>query len=142
MRIKINTIYSFLVLILFTVCCSWITSCKHNADITDIPEICFERDVLPVFLNSCAISGCHDGQGESGLSLTNHSEISHGVVPGKPYSSTIYKAIISTWGENKMPPDRPLSLENRTAIRLWIEQGARINNLSRYTRVRRRRIMK
>lgn len=124
MRIKINIVYLFFVLILFTVSLSWITSCKHYADITDIPEICFGRDVLPVFQTSCAISGCHDGQGESHLTLTNYSEISNGVIPGKPYSSTIYKAIISSWGENRMPPDRPLSLENRTAIRLWIEQGA------------------
>ncbi|MBG0857912.1 MAG: hypothetical protein IQL11_00305, partial [Bacteroidales bacterium] len=29
-----------------------------------------------------------------------------------------------TSGENKMPPDQPLSLENRIIIRLWIEQGA------------------
>jgi hypothetical protein len=124
MRIKINMVYLFLILILFIVSFSWITSCQHIADITDLPEICFARDVLPVFQNSCAISGCHDGQGESNLTLTNYSGISPGVVPGKPYSSRIYKSIASSKGENKMPPGRPLSLENRTIIRLWIEQGA------------------
>jgi hypothetical protein len=102
----------------------WIISCTHNADITNIPEVCFERDVLPVFQNSCAISGCHDGQGESHLSLTNYVDISHSVVPGKPFSSPVYKSIIATWGENSMPPGQPLSMENRILIRLWIEQGA------------------
>ena len=104
----------------------WISSCTHEADITDIPEVCFEGDVLPIFANSCAISGCHDGKGESGLILNNYLDISHAVVPGDPNASKVYKAIIATMGENKMPPDQPLSLENRTIIRLWIDQGARL----------------
>jgi hypothetical protein len=124
MRIKINMVYLSLFLILITVSFSWITSCKHNADITDFPEICFGRDVLPVFTNNCAISGCHDGQGESNLTLNNYADIRGGVVPGKPFSSRLYKAIIATGGENMMPPGQRLSLENRTIIRLWIEQGA------------------
>ena len=103
-----------------------ITSCTHNAVIDNLPELCFERDVLPIFQNSCAISGCHDGAGESGLLLNSYVPISHAVEPGKPYSSPVYKAIISTSGENKMPPDQPLSLNNRTIIRIWIEQGARL----------------
>ncbi len=98
-------------------------SCTHDALLDNIPEICFDRDVLPVFLNSCAIKGCHDGTGESGF-LNSYTTIINGVVPGKPYSSPIYTSLISTWGENKMPPDRPISVENRIKIRLWIEQGA------------------
>lgn len=101
-----------------------LTYCTHKADLGNIPEICFDRDVLPIFLNSCAISGCHDGTGESGLRLTSYVPISHAVEPGRPYDSEIYKAIITTSGEDKMPPDNPLSLEDRTIIRLWIEQGA------------------
>lgn len=101
-----------------------ITSCTHNAILDNFPELCFERDVLPIFQNSCAISGCHTGSGESGLVLNSYVPISHAVEPGKPYSSPVYKAIIATSGENRMPPDRPLSLNNRTVIRLWIEQGA------------------
>jgi hypothetical protein len=119
-----DKIYLFLGLIFILTINSWITSCVHNALIDDIPEICFERDVLPIFQNNCAISGCHDGSGESDLHLTSYVPISHAVEPGKPYSSPVYKAIITTSGENIMPPDQPLSLENRTIIRLWIEQGA------------------
>ena len=102
----------------------WITSCTHNTVLDNIPELCFDRDVLPIFQNSCAISGCHDGTGESDLVLNSYVPISHAVEPGKPYSSSIYRAIIATSGENKMPPDQALSLDNRTIIRLWIEQGA------------------
>ncbi len=102
----------------------WVISCTHDAILDNIPEICFERDVLPIFQNSCAISGCHDGSGEPDPALTGYVSISHAVEPGKPYSSSIYRAIIATSGEDKMPPDQPLSLDNRTIIRLWIEQGA------------------
>lgn len=112
------------IIILITAVINLISACTHTADLSDLPEICFERDVLPVFRNSCAISGCHDGQGESDLILNNYLDISHAVNPGRPFDSEVYKAIIATWGEEKMPPDQPLSLENRSIIRVWIEQGA------------------
>lgn len=115
----------FLNLILTASVLSLIFSCRHSADISGLREVCFEGDVLPVFKNNCAISGCHNGQGESGLILDNYTDISRGVIPGKPYSSRIFKSITSTFGEKKMPPGRPLSLENRILIRVWIEQGAK-----------------
>ncbi|MCU0462134.1 MAG: hypothetical protein MUF36_08990 [Bacteroidales bacterium] len=121
---KVDKTLIFLGIVLILTIFSWISSCTHKPDIGNIPEVCFEKDVLQIFQNSCAISGCHDGSGESDLRLTSYVPISHAVEPGKPYSSEVYKAIISTTGENKMPPDQPLSLENRTLIRLWIEQGA------------------
>lgn len=116
--------YLVLIIALVSIFGSWILSCTHQADITGQDEICFERDVLPVFLNSCAITACHDGKGESDLVLNNYVSISHALEPYKPYSSEVYKAIIATWGENQMPPGQPLSVENRMKIRLWIEQGA------------------
>jgi hypothetical protein len=48
------------------------------------------------------------------------------VTPGKPYSSSLYQAIIGSGGGNRMPPSAPLSLENRTIISVWIEQGANL----------------
>jgi hypothetical protein len=121
---KINMIYLFLVLILFTVFFSWITSCKHEADISNLPEMCFERDVLPIYSNNCAISGCHDGTGESSSALNNYQDIRNTVEPYKPESSRSYQMITDKWGLNRMPPGQPLSEEKRTIIRLWIEQGA------------------
>lgn len=121
---KIDKVYLFLALIFIFTTASWVTSCTHNANIDNLPLICFERDVLPIFQNNCAISGCHNGTGESGLILNSYVPISHAVEPGKPYSSRIYNSIIATSGENVMPPNQPLSKDNRTIIRLWIEQGA------------------
>ena len=103
---------------------SWITSCTHNADVSGFPEVCFDTEVSIIFINSCAIQDCHDGNGE-GMILNSYTSISREVVPGNPDESKLYKAIVSTWGENQMPPLQPLSQDNRTIIRLWIEQGAR-----------------
>jgi len=123
---KLDKVFLFLGAIIFITISSWISSCTHKADLGEIDEVCFERDVLPIFQNSCAIAGCHNGSGESDLILTSYVPISHAVEPYKPYSSRAYKAIIATSGENQMPPGQPLSLDNRTIIRLWIEQGARL----------------
>ena len=122
---KPDKIYlSIALLILFTIS-SWITSCTHKTDISGLPEVCFFRDVLPIYANNCAISDCHDGNGrESGRALNNYADIRNTVAPGDPNGSRSYQAIIKTWGENRMPPSQPLSLENRTLIRVWIEQGA------------------
>jgi hypothetical protein len=114
--------FSLLVLITVTTV-SWITSCKHDADISNFPEICFEKDVLPIYSNNCAITGCHDGSGEMGA-LNTYADIRNSVVPYNPDKSQSYSAIISKWGQNMMPPSQPLSQEKRTIIRVWIEQGA------------------
>jgi hypothetical protein len=121
---KPDKIIISLLLLIFLTTLSWITSCTHTADISDVPEVCFTRDVLPVFLNSCALADCHDGTGESDLLLTNYHDILEGVKPGDPGDSEIYKSITAKGGEDMMPPDQPLSTDNRVLIRFWIEQGA------------------
>ncbi|TAL81791.1 MAG: hypothetical protein EPN88_00280 [Bacteroidetes bacterium] len=123
-RMKPDKTYLSLLLLSILTTVLWISSCTHNAKIADIPEVCFQRDVLPIFINNCAMTGCHDGGGESGMALNNYIDISNSVVPGNPNSSQLYQTIIDVWGANRMPPNQPLSLENRTLIRLWIEQGA------------------
>jgi hypothetical protein len=121
---KSDKIYLSLALLIILTIVSWVTSCTHIANIANIPEICFTGEVLPIFINNCAISGCHNGGGrESRTALNNYSDIIKGIVPGNPNSSSLYQAIIAKWG-NRMPPGQPLSEENRTIIRVWIEQGA------------------
>lgn len=120
---KYAKINPFPVLIFSLATLFWISSCTHNPVIDNIPEVCFERDVLPIFQNNCAISGCHSGTGESHFSLNSYVSIREAVVPGQPNSSRLYTAILGS-GENLMPPGKPLTLGNRTIIRLWIEQGA------------------
>lgn len=123
---KPDKIYLLLSLIILVTIFSWITSCTHVANIANIPEVCFTSDILPIFTSNCAISGCHDGGGrESRLSLSSYSEIIKDVTPGNPNGSRLYQTIISKW-VNMMPPNKPLSMDNRTKIRVWIEQGAKL----------------
>jgi hypothetical protein len=121
---KYDKVYPFFLTLVSLTIFFFISSCTHTPVIDNIPEVCFEKDVLPIFQNNCAISGCHSGTGESHFKLDSYSSISESVVAGKPYSSRAYNAIISAFGDNLMPPGQPLSLNNRTIIRLWIEQGA------------------
>ena len=111
-------------LIVFALLTAWIISCTHTANIDNIPVVCFEKDVLPVFQNNCAIPGCHDGT-RSGRAFNTYTSIRREVTPGKPYSSQLYQAIIGSGG-NRMPPSAPLSIENRTIISVWIGQGANL----------------
>jgi Planctomycete cytochrome C len=102
-------------------------SCKHGTEGLDqLDKICFESQILPVFQNSCAISGCHDTPGnESGYVFADYQHIMEAVTPGDPEKSPAYTSLISGSGEEGiMPPGHPLSKQNRTLIRVWIEQGA------------------
>jgi hypothetical protein len=58
------------------------------------------------------------------MALNSYASIMSNISPGNPDASELYKVIISKWGVNRMPPNQPLSMENRTKIRVWIEQGA------------------
>jgi hypothetical protein len=102
-----------------------ISSCRHNDDISGIPEICFEGEILPIFQSNCTMSGCHSSSGE-GMDLTTYTGIMQGVSAGNAMQSRVYTALTKVWsGEGMMPPDRPVSLQNRSKIKVWIEQGAK-----------------
>ena len=113
-------------LVLVLIFISALTSCTHDPLFTDsIDTVCFEKQILPILQNSCGISGCHDGFGSAeGFSAANYETVRSYVKPGDVHSSKLYKVITDIWGENMMPPDRPLTLEQRTAIHVWIAQGA------------------
>ena len=100
-------------------------SCTHDPiGIEDFDTVCFSRDVLPIFQNSCALSRCHDGNNE-GFNATTYESIKKAVVPGNANKSRVYSAITSIY-INRMPPSphNPLSKDQRTIIALWINQGA------------------
>ncbi len=100
--------------------------CNHQQeDISVADNVCFTRDILPLFQASCGISNCHDvPREEVGYPLTDYSGISRAVTPFEPYSSKAYTALISK-GEGQMPPGNPLPESKRQLIRLWILQGAK-----------------
>ncbi|MBV5315698.1 MAG: hypothetical protein JZU47_20540 [Prolixibacteraceae bacterium] len=101
-----------------------VNSCKHEGiPAEQMPQICFTGQVLPIFQNSCATTGCHSAGGDGhGYDFSNYASIMKAITPGDASKSKAYKAITSTF--QLMPPDNALPIEKRIIIRLWIEQGA------------------
>jgi hypothetical protein len=101
-------------------------SCTHEPNIETLPEVCFERDVLPIFQTNCAISGCHDATSKTeGYNLSDYESItSNGIEKGNAGKSKVYKAMITGIGEI-MPPSGALPEAQRQLILVWIEQGAK-----------------
>ncbi len=122
---KVSMFIFFPILLLISVFFSAV-SCSHEPSlISDLDTVCFETQILPVMQTSCGITGCHSSAGgESGFVATNYSSIVEIVTPGNARKSKLYEVITTLYGENIMPPDRPLSKSQRMLIEVWIEQGA------------------
>jgi len=109
-------------------------------------EVSFSDDVLPVLSESCG--NCHDRTGEgsvaSGFSVSDYDDVMEGtslgpvVIPGSAESSNLYRVIADkTAPEIRMPPHhevswaegrgKPLSDDQVSIIKRWIEQGAKNN---------------
>jgi Planctomycete cytochrome C. len=101
-------------------------SCKHEPTGLDkLNTVCFDTEILPIFQNSCAISGCHDNATrKAGFDASSYESIIRDVNPGDPAGSTVYKVLGSAYG-NMMPPRSPLSVQSRVLIEVWIAQGAK-----------------
>jgi hypothetical protein len=131
-RQSIFSAISLLLIVLFS-------SCRHDAELPPIiagvgDSICFDKQVLPIILSNCAMSGCHDGNGEK-FALMNYEEVREKVTPGDPNKSEIYKAITaSQLSGSIMPPSSYPRLNNDqvTLIQLWIMEGAHNNSCVNY----------
>jgi hypothetical protein len=93
---------------------------------TTADQVCFESAILPIFVSSCARSGCHDSKTkEEGYVLDSYVNIiKKGLSPGNANGSKLYKVLFET-GSDQMPPDAPLPKAQKDAIALWINQGAK-----------------
>lgn len=105
-------------------------SCRHEGIPADqLDPVCFNQQVLPIFQNSCAISGCHNAQGgESGYVFNDYTNIMKAISPGNATKSKAYKAMTSSI--QLMPPHNPLPMDKRILIRVWIDQGAKETDCS------------
>jgi len=98
-------------------------SCKHNPVV--FSNICFESEILPIFQNNCAISGCH-GQGQARREIvldTYENIMAAGVTAGNARKSRVYKALFGG-SESAMPPKGPLTGSQIALIYSWIQGGA------------------
>lgn len=88
------------------------------------PDVCFQEDVLPIFVSKCSMSGCHSSTSkEEGFDLTNYDGIMKGIVPKHPFQSEIYNQIR---GNNpSMPVGQKLSTKELSYIKIWIKMGAK-----------------
>ncbi len=90
--------------------------------------VCFESNILPIFISSCARVGCHDAKTkEEGFVLDSYTNIiKKGIAPGNANGSKLYNVLFAT-GSDQMPPkpDLPLSKAQKDSIAAWINQGAK-----------------
>lgn len=90
--------------------------------------LCFERDILPIFISNCAKSGCHDAASrQDGYEFTSYQTITaKKFTPGNPSKTELYEKITEDDHEDRMPPppNAPLSRESINLIYSWIARGA------------------
>ena len=135
---SMKRLYSASVLFLFIFL---LAGCHNKADLSIAPPfpsqspwlkcshdtIYFQNSVLPVVINSCAKSGCHDqASNKHEIVLDSYSAIYNLVKPNDPLSSKLYTALFS-FGQQRMPPGERLSVNQEGLIYYWILQGA-VNN--------------
>ena len=136
-------IFSFLLTVMFFVTT---TSCKHEATIENVSSdpqdtvpnsgtpcepgvVYYFRDVQPILVSNCAVSGCHDNvTKKEGIDYSSFaSAIATGKIkPFKPNSSDMYEVLFES-GDEKMPPSprQSLTTAQKATIEKWISQGAK-----------------
>ena len=108
------------ILVLFTFILSTCTSDLYN------PDVCFQENVLPIFVSKCSMTGCHNSTDhKAGYDLTNYDGIMKGIVSKHPLQSDLYNVIR---GSNpSMPPLNYPQLTKKEIdyIKIWIKMGAK-----------------
>ncbi len=112
-------------LLILSICFQYCANDKYPVTYSEV-GICFESEILPIFVSNCAISGCHDPINKTkGYDLSNYDGILEGIDPFNPHNSIIYETITST-NDQIMPPapSNPLNIEEINLIKDWINKGA------------------
>ncbi len=89
--------------------------------------ICFETDVLPIFVSNCAKGGCHDITTKAkGLRYDTYAEIMKTITPNEPSKSKAWETIMEDKPDKRMPPLPASALDKskKDSIYKWIVQGA------------------
>jgi len=120
LRVSLIMMSAALVLVLVQV------RCRHDGlNVAELDKVCYEKEIAPIFLNSCGTTGCHDSQrGEAGYSFTDYAGVMKAVTPSDAQKSIAYKAITGKGFVQLMPPAGALTEKERILIRVWIDQGA------------------
>lgn len=102
----------------------------NNQAPCDPAKVYFNQQVLPIFVSNCTMSGCHDDAShQDGVMLTSYEKVmaTAGVKPGRPGESDLYKVLVESRPDKRMPrpPQAPLSQQQIQLIYDWIRQGAK-----------------
>ncbi|HSI91455.1 MAG TPA: c-type cytochrome domain-containing protein [Adhaeribacter sp.] len=99
-----------------------------NPNPCDPAKVYFQRDILPILLSNCTMSGCHNATDRrDGVNLTSYASVmaTADVRPGNPGNSDLYEAITENDVRKRMPYQLPpLPAAQIDLIRRWIQQGA------------------
>lgn len=90
------------------------------------PDVCFEGEVLPIFVTYCSATGCHNAQDQAqGYDLTDYQSILHGTKP-KNFSDSRVFTVLDTNDPKRMPPlgHAQLSSPQVLTIKTWAKLGA------------------
>lgn len=89
------------------------------------PDVCFQEDVLPIFVSNCTMANCHNSTNGEAFDLTTYDGIMNGVTPKHPLFSEVYTSIS---GSNPSMPRSPypkLTAKQVNYIKVWIKMGAK-----------------
>ncbi|HMV83517.1 MAG TPA: PSD1 and planctomycete cytochrome C domain-containing protein [Blastocatellia bacterium] len=114
---------AYLVIILAVLSLVWSqsgTEARQQAN-----KVSFLRDIQPIFAASCA--GCHGEKKQAAGLRLDSKKVALGKVikPGNVADSELYRRVAGLSDQARMPMGgKPLSAEQISLIKLWIEQGA------------------
>jgi len=104
---------------------------KNYHNVNQATQVSFSKQVAPIFQSKCA--GCHSKTATmGGFVLTDFDSLmkggSHGkaIIPGNADESRLLKMVEGTL-EPRMPMGGQLEEQEITTIRLWIVQGAKLD---------------
>jgi len=88
---------------------------------------CYDRDIQPILMSSCAVSGCHDATThKEGIDFSSYAKAIGTISQGNPTRSKLYKAITANASSEDFMPPKPYSALSKTAIDTiysWIKRG-------------------
>jgi hypothetical protein len=117
-------------------CLIVLLSCHYLAGCKTVPQISYQRDVRPIFVDKC--TGCHtppygEGYRQTGLDLNSYKSLMQGsiygpvVVPGNSKMSPLNMLVEGRAGDLSREMENrhtPMTKHEIGVLRLWVEQGA------------------
>lgn len=108
------------------------TTCKTTGATTATTKsgtllACYDRDIQPILMSSCAVSGCHDAAThKEGYDFSSYTKTLNAIKAGNPTSSKLYKVITASASSEDFMPPKPYSALSKAAIDTiynWIKRG-------------------